>query len=237
MSRIGKIFIVMMAVGGMSLAYLVDGQQPPAKAPKAPQAPQGGQKVQTGPASAATAPTGPASDAQAPGAPAMADATFSSVPGYYLLGMDQVQDQLKLDDKQKEQIKKLNQTYTEESQQELQTLREMAPQEQQKKLPEAQRRAMKRVDTLRQSLEGVLTDPQRKELRQLSFQMAVPQALNNPQLLDRLQITDKQKQQLQAVRDKTQQKLWGLEQEMAKDTLDVLTPDQQKILHGMDKQD
>jgi len=66
--------------------------------------------------------------------------------------------------------------------------------------------------------------------------MAIPQALNNPQILDRLQISDKQKNALQKVREQTQERLWGLEQDMAKESLQVLPPEQQKTLREMSQQ-
>lgn len=205
MSRIGKSLIILTVVGGMMLAYLVDAQQP---APRAPQAPRG-QAAQ---------------EAQSP---------FPNIPNYYLLGMEQIQKGLNLTQEQKDQIAQLSQGYNQQSQQELQALSELAPEERQQKLVEAQQRAVKRIETLRQNLEGVLTDKQREELDQISFQMAVPTALNNPQVIERLQISEKQQEQLQQVRLETQEKLWNLEQDMAKDSLQVLTPEQQKILRQM----
>ena len=162
MSRIGKSLIILTVVGGMMLAYLVDAQQP---APRAPQASRG-QAAQ---------------EAQSP---------FPNIPNYYLLGMEQIQKELNLTQEQKDQIAQLSQGYNQQSQKELQALSELAPEERQQKLVEAQQRAVKRIETLRQNLEGVLTDKQREELDQISFQMAVPTALNNPQVIERLQISE-----------------------------------------------
>lgn len=208
MSRFGKLLIVMTVVGGMMLTYLVNAQQP---APRAPQA----QRGQAGPAGQE------------------AQAAVPNIPSYYLLGMEQIQQELNLNQEQKDKIEQLSQAYNQQSQQELQTLRELAPEERQQKLVEAQQRAVKRIETLRQNLEGVLTDKQQEQLQQISFRMAVPTALNNPQVVQRLQISEKQQEQLQQVRQKTQEKLWDLEQDMAKQSLEILTPEQQKILRQM----
>lgn len=218
MSRIGKVLVAALVVSAMPLAYFASAQQPNPPAPRAPKASQ--------------SPAGPRGSAiQQPAEPA-----FPSVPSYYLIGMPQIQQELKLDQKQKDQIEQLSQNYTKESQQEIQALRETAPEERQQKLAEAQRRATKRVETLRQKLEGVLTEKQLDELHQIAFRMAIPQALNNPQILDRLQISDKQKEALQKVREKTQEKLWVLEQDMGKESLQVLTPEQQKAIREMSQQ-
>ncbi len=205
MSRISKSLTVVLIVGGMTVAYLVDAQQP---APRAPQAPRGIAAQEAQPA-------------------------FPNIPSYYLLGMEQVQQELNLSQPQKDRIEQLSQAYNQQSQQELQALRELPPAEQQQKLAEAQQRAMTRIETLRQKLEGVLTEQQLDKLNQISFRMAIPTALNNPQVVERLQVSPKQQEQLQQVRQKAQEKLWTLEQEMAKESLEVLTPEQQKILRQM----
>jgi hypothetical protein len=217
MLRIGKLMVAALVVGAMPLAYFASAQQPAPRAPKAPPASQ--------------SPAGPRGSAIQQAEPA-----FPSVPSYYLLGMEQIQQELKLDQKQKDQIEQLSQNYTQQSQQELQALRETAPEERQQKLVEAQRRAAQRVETLRQKLEGVLTEKQLDELNQIAFRMAVPTALNNPQILDQLQVSEKQKEGLQKVRERTQEKLWGLEQDMAKESLQVLTPEQLKMLREMSQQ-
>jgi hypothetical protein len=217
MSRIGKLMVAALVVGAMPLAYFASAQQPAPRAPKAPPASQ--------------SPAGPRGSAIQQAEPA-----FPNVPSYYLLGMEQIQQELKLDQKQKDQIEQLSQNYTQQSQQELQALRETAPEERQQKLGEAQRRAAQRVETLRQKLEGVLTEKQLDELNQIAFRMAVPTALNNPQILDQLQVSEKQKEGLQKVRERTQEKLWGLEQDMAKESLQVLTPEQLKMLREMSQQ-
>lgn len=209
MSRIGRLLVVGLVFGGLSLTYIVGAQQPGARAPQA------GQGAQAAPE---------------------AEATFPNIPSYYLLGMEQVQNDLNLTDQQKQQIQQLTENYTQESQQELQALRELPPEQRQAKLAEAQQRAAKRIDTLRQRLEGVLQPQQLTQLQQTAFRMAVPNALNNPAIVDRLQVTEKQKQQLEQVRQQTQQKLWQLEQEMAEQSLQVLTPQQQKTLRTMSAQ-
>lgn len=205
MSRISKSLMVVLVVGGMLLAYLVDAQQP---APRAPQAQRGMAAQEAQPA-------------------------FPSIPSYYLLGMEQIQQELNLNQQQKDQIEQLSQAYNQQSEQELQALRELPPASQQQKLAEAQQRAVTRIETLRQKLEGVLTEQQLGELNQISFRMAIPTALNNPQVVERLQVSPKQQEQLQQVRQKAQEKLWTLEQEMAKESLEVLTSEQQKILRQM----
>jgi len=212
MPRIRRFLIVALVIGGLSLTYLVDAQQPAPSQPRAPQTPPSARTAQGEPEG---------------------EAAFPSIPSYYLLSMPQVQNELKLTDKQQQQIEQFTQNYTQESQRELQTLRDVPPQQRQARVAEAQQRAVKRLETLRQRLEGVLQAEQRTELEQIAFRMAVPDALGNPQILEKLQVTEQQKQQLEQVRQQTQQKLWQLEQNMAQESLQVLTPQQQKSLRTM----
>jgi hypothetical protein len=217
MSRTGKLLVVALVVSGLSLSYWVGAQQP---APRTNPAPL-------------PRPSAPA--AQGGQAAPEAEPAFPNIPSYYLLGMEQVQNDLKLTDQQKQQIQQLTDAYTQESQQELQTLRELPPNQRQAKLAAAQQRSMQRIETLRQRLEGMLQPKQLEQVRQIAFRMAVPNALSNPSVLGQLQVSEKQKQQLEQIRQQTQQKAWQLEQDMGEQSFQVLTPPQQKALREMSK--
>jgi hypothetical protein len=160
----------------------------------------------------------------------MGRAGMGGMPGFYLLRMDPVQDELKLSDEQKKKIKDFGQKFEKESQKAWAGLRDVPPEERQDKMADIQAAVAKRLEVYRQDLEGVLTPQQAEQLKKITFEMSAGPALANPQLLEQLGATEEQKKKIEQVRSELQAKLWQVQREMADKALKVLTDEQLKKL-------
>jgi len=158
---------------------------------------------------------------------------MGGMPGFYLLRMDPVQDELKVSDEQKQKIKDFGEKFEKESQQAWAGLREVPPEERQAKIADIQEAAAKRMEVYRRNLEGVLTPQQTEQLKKISFEMTVGPALANPQLLEQIGASEEQKKKLDQIRSELQAKLWQVQREMADKALKLLTAEQVKKLEDM----
>lgn len=152
------------------------------------------------------------------------------IPPFQLLGSDPVQAELKLTDEQKQKLRDFIAAFQKDSDAEIAALRALPPQQQQAKMAELQQASAKRLDTLRTQLEGVLTPEQLTELRQIAFQMIV---VVNPQVMEALNVTEAQRKDLEQLNKQTEAKIWEARREMARKTIGLLTPEQQKSLKDL----
>lgn len=166
-----------------------------------------------------------------PGQPATT--LYPGIPGYYLLRMEHVQRELGFSEEQKQKLDQITKQYYEDSRQDWSGLRDLSPEERQKKMADIREKTTKRMEALRKQTEELLLPHQLKQLKEIDFRMRAPAALANPRTLEQLGATEEQKEQLRLLREQTQEKTRQLQQEMVEKALQVLTPGQQEKLREM----
>jgi len=155
------------------------------------------------------------------------------LPGYPLLQMENVQKELGLTPEQKEKLKEIakkNAESMKEPRIDWTKFREMKPEDLRKAQKEMADRNAKRVEEAKKQVEGVLTPKQVEQLKDIEFRQRAASMLYMPQVLQQIELTDEQKQQMQKIREETQSKMAELQQESQEKTLGVLTPEQTKKL-------
>ena len=90
--------------------------------------------------------------------PAMAQ--VPSIPGYYMLRMKHVQDELEITDEQLETLKELGKKYYEDMRQDWSGFRDLSVEERTAKYAEVREKNAKRMAQLREQIEGVLVPHQ-----------------------------------------------------------------------------
>ena len=156
------------------------------------------------------------------------------VPGYEMLQTDSVEKELGLTDEQKDKLKELRQKTVEARRSEpridFAKLRDADPEERQKAMKELTDRAAKRTEEAKKQLAEILTPKQLEQLKDMAFRQWASFRLYMPQLLQGIELTDDQNQQLQTIREELQNKMTQLQRENLEKALGVLTPDQVKKL-------
>ena len=133
-----------------------------------------------------------------------------------LLRIEQIQKELDLLPDQIEKIQKLQ----EESRNEMRDLfsgfGEMSREERQKAMEGIREKMAKRRAEMDKKVKGILVDHQTERLMQINIQLQGDRALANEQVLEMLEITPKQKKDLEAIRDKLQEKMRKMGEEIQK---------------------
>jgi Spy/CpxP family protein refolding chaperone len=163
---------------------------------------------------------------------------YFGVPGFYMLGMENVQKQLELLPEQKEKLREIAKKYQEDSRQVYQghdwtKFRELPQEEQRAKYREMQERYTKLGDEAKKAAEAVLLPHQINKIKQLELRQRISGMLYNPGTLDQIGFTAEQKEKLKALREEQQKKMAELQEEMMDKTMGLLTPEQQKQLEEL----
>jgi hypothetical protein len=118
-----------------------------------------------------------------------------------------VQDELKLSDDQKEQLKKHRDTLP-DPMEFMQKLQGLKPEDRQKEM-------MSHHEKLAKLLQKTLKPDQAKRLQQIEFQLqGAPYAIGNPKIAEELKITDDQKKKYMTVMQGMQEKMQALAKEI-----------------------
>lgn len=159
---------------------------------------------------------------------------FAGLPGYPSLQTEPVQKELGLTPEQKDKLKEITRKAVEPSKNEPQTdwtkIRDLKPEEQRKIQQEMAARYAKRAEETKKLVEQILTPKQLDQLKDMEFRQRAASLLFVPQVLQQIELTGDQKQQLQKIREETQSKMMQLQRESQAKTLGVLTPEQTKKL-------
>ncbi len=131
----------------------------------------------------------------------------------FLVFRDEVQEDLKLSDEQKQKLEKRRQDTFQDAMQFFQKLGDKRPQEREKELHAYREKAQEKLTAF---LMETLKEEQSKRLRQVMLQREGLFALGNAEIMKELQITDKQRQQFVEVVQEMQQKIEPLLQEAQK---------------------
>jgi Spy/CpxP family protein refolding chaperone len=159
-----------------------------------------------------------------------------------MLGAESIQKELELSDEQKKKLREIAEQYRRQVQEswraeDWETFRKLPPEEQKKQLvaqreKTAKRRAEVAADT-RAKIEALLLPHQVQRFEEIVFRARASVMLYNPRTLERLGVTDDQKERLRKVRDEFQEKTQKLQQEAIDKTLSVLSPEQKAKLKEM----
>lgn len=165
-----------------------------------------------------------------------------------LLRNPKVQEELKLTDEQKNKIKEAHAKLNAERRELFAAAQGLQGQERNKKFREASQKLQKKTAEVNKTIKDSLTKEQSERLDQISLQRMGLRALSNKEIAAKLKITDEQKQKIVDVQAESQQKLIQLRQdvrngnverakyrgkiqeinkETEKNTLEVLTKEQQ----------
>ncbi len=163
----------------------------------------------------------------------MIHSQMPSLPGYYMLRMEHVQKELDLVPEQLKKLEELGKQYYADmraDQGAWKNWREMTPEKRTARSAELQEKYKKRAASLRDSIERVLLPHQIKLMKEINFRATGPSALANPRTLDKLQVTDQQKDELQKIRQEMLEKYQELQKKTFEKSLDVLTEKQRENL-------
>jgi len=125
----------------------------------------------------------------------------------FLLTNESVQKELKLDDKQVDKAKDLAEKTREESREKFQGLQDLSQEERRAKMQEINREI--NATTLKAAGE-FLKPEQVARLKQISLQVRGVQAFNDPEVQKKLNLTDSQKGEIQAIAQESREGTRGL---------------------------
>lgn len=161
---------------------------------------------------------------------------YPAIPGFYMLRAEHVQKELGLTDEQKKKLEELGKKYYEDMRQDWSGIRELSDEQRRAKYAKIREKNKKRTEALRQEIEKVLLPRQLQTLNQINLRSRGPYLLRSPQVLDRLKVSEEQKDQLRRLREKYEQELRELQKVSFEKTLEVLTPEQRKQLEEISTQ-
>ena len=168
-----------------------------------------------------------------PGGFRMVQPMMPSVPGYYQLGMPNVQKELELVPEQVEKLKEIGKKYYEQMRADQNVWKDwqkMTPEERKAKSAQIQESYKKRAEAVKAEIEKVLLPHQIKLIKEIDFRTRAPYSLQNPWTLQQLGISDQQKEKLQKIRDKMTEQYQELQKKALEDAMNVLTPEQKEKL-------
>jgi Spy/CpxP family protein refolding chaperone len=163
-------------------------------------------------------------------APRRLRATYLSLPGFWELRTENVQEELELSDEQKDQLRTIGREYYEQTRRDWAGVRGMSAEERKKKYAEIRQKNLERMKDIRKQVEAVLTGDQLERLKQINLRTRV---LQNPRILDELGISEVQQRRLREIREQMQGRIRKLQQESLEKTLDVLTAEQREKLEKL----
>ncbi len=126
-----------------------------------------------------------------------------------LLGIDKVQEALKLTDEQKPELTKITKAFDEESRSFRASFQGLSEEERTKKIAER----MEKTKTTWEQCEKILTSEQVDRVKQISRQARGANALADEDVILALKLSDDQKKQLETIRDAAGQEMGALFQQ------------------------
>jgi len=178
MARSTRFFsIALMTLAAITLSSAAWGQPGPGGPPNRP----GG---------------GPGGPGMPFGGPFMGGMLWSPYP---LLAADSVAKELELTDDQKAKIKAINERAMADMGAAFEELRDLEPQERQKKMADLRGTMEKQRKETNKAIEGVLLDHQLKRLKEIFIQVRGEQALRDPEVQEALGLTQDQKNKIRSI--------------------------------------
>lgn len=117
---------------------------------------------------------------------------------YMLLSSDAVVKELELVDDQKAKIKEINDKARATAREGLQGLRDLSPEERQKRMTEMRDKMQSQRNETNKALQAVLLDHQIKRLKEIYLQLRGEQALRDPEVQTALGLSEDQKKKIRS---------------------------------------
>jgi hypothetical protein len=179
------------------------------------------------------APAGSSGSVTVTAAMAVTAGDYLTVPGYWLLGMANVQKEVGLADQQRQKLKAISDKYQAAMRQLMEPLRDLPPQEQEQRMEAVRDKSFQQMEMFRKQVEAVLTAQQIEALKKIDFQLRAPALLSDSGVVEKLGLSARQQEKVREVQDEMTQKMQQIQREMAGKYLGVLTPEQQAKLRQM----
>ena len=167
--------------------------------------------------------------AQAPRNPAptaAASSKFLMVPGLFPLSMQGVQREIGLSSVQRQQLKAVSANYVAARQRLDKSFREFSPEDQQSRAKEFSEQAAQIAHSAQHKAEAVLSPRQLQAVKRIAFQLSAAGALTNPELQEKVGLSEEQRQRLSAVYELAGEKMQQLQRETASQVMEVLADEQ-----------
>lgn len=166
----------------------------------------------------------------APGAGAQQGMPMASVA--QLLASGPVRQQLGFSDDQTEKLRQAFQEYYQQ-QPARPNLEGLAEQQQRQTVEQYQQQLVQHAEQFGQKLADLLTAEQKEQLRQISFRMTAYNLLANPQVIQQLGLSEEQQGKLGQVREEMQNKIWQLQEQAARQSLEILSAEELTKLRNL----
>lgn len=127
-----------------------------------------------------------------------------------LLGSQQVQDEIKLVDEQKQKIDKIREEVNEQRQRAFGGLRDLSDEERRERIAKMREESEAREKETQKAINEVLLDDQQKRLKEILVQARGASALQDAEVASELKLTDDQKKTLATIREENQRKMMEL---------------------------
>ena len=162
---------------------------------------------------------------------------FLPIPDYYLLQSEYAQKEMELLPKQKEQLQEIAKKYYEAMQQDAKIdWMKLSQEERQAKAKEISENYNKRIAEVKAEVDKVLLAHQKETLKRLSLRSRLMSLLYSPAIHDQINMTDKQKADLDQIRTDLQTKTQQLQFESQDKTFKLLSEQQGKQLEEIANQ-
>jgi len=176
----------------------------------------------------------PASKPETPAAPeASAASALYGLPGFWMLGQENVQKEIELTAEQRDKLLAIAKKSQDQTRQEWTQFAKLPAKERADRMKALREKTAKRADQVFKAVEAVLTPGQLERIKEIRFRLQAVAMLQDPQTLEKLGLTDRQKQALRQLREELQKKIQEVQQENTEKTLKVLSPEQIEKLKAM----
>jgi hypothetical protein len=136
---------------------------------------------------------------------------------------------------QKQQFRTINDQFNQANQPDMAAINQLQ-QGQEAKYNEIQQRMLQRYRIFESQVHQLLQPSQLTLLRQIAFRMSVTQALQIPQIEERIRLTPEQQQRVQQIHVAAADKFYQVQRQVAEQVLQTLTSQQQQVLQSLNAQ-
>jgi Spy/CpxP family protein refolding chaperone len=156
--------------------------------------------------------------------------SYFAIPGLQQLGLEHVRHDLELLDDQMEKLEEIATKYREQQREAWGDWRNVPAEERQARMAEIREQTNKLAEAARKDAEKVLHPHQLKALKEIIFRSRALYSLRNPRVQQEIGLDEEQLEQLNELRNRLQERIRELNEEMLDKSLEVLTPEQRKKL-------
>jgi Spy/CpxP family protein refolding chaperone len=165
-----------------------------------------------------------------PSRPPAANRNQLVVPGYWLLGIKRIQEEVGLTDDQLQDLKDISKKYQTALKRITDQLENLSQQEKKSRMAEVRQQTTQLVQSGRKKAETVLTPQQVQKLKQIDLQLRVAGMLMDSRAQENLGLSNSQRKRLGDIYQSAQDKAQQLQRETGERILGVLQPEQEDKL-------